>query len=178
MIPAGLGMMCTFPLMGPLVERFGWRTVSAAGAALALAGTLPFAWTGMGGLPAGWLCLALFVRGAGQGGIGIPSIAAAYHGLAKARIPVATTTLNIVQRLGGPMATTLLAIFLHLWLRDLPLEAAGLSPAQALLRSHAFSAAFGLLALLHAATLAASLHLPRRAGTVPAGAGADAMPAE
>ena len=178
MIPSGLGMLCTFPLMGPLVERFGWRQVSAAGAAVALAGTLPFAWNGFAGLPAVWLCLALFIRGAGQGGIGIPSIAAAYHGLAKARIPVATTTLNIVQRLGGPLATTSLAIFLHLWLRDLPLEATGLSPAQALLRSHAFSAAFTLLVLVHAATLAASLQLPRRAGEGQDQPGPDLLPAE
>ncbi len=41
--PAGLGMLCSFPMMGPLTERFGSRRVSSSGAVIALLGTLPFA---------------------------------------------------------------------------------------------------------------------------------------
>jgi EmrB/QacA subfamily drug resistance transporter len=40
--PLGVGMICTYPWMGALTQRFGIRRVSAGGAFLALAGTLPF----------------------------------------------------------------------------------------------------------------------------------------
>jgi hypothetical protein len=43
---------------------------------------------------------------------GIPSISAAYASVKKRDLPMATTSLNIVQRLGGPTMTTLCAIFL------------------------------------------------------------------
>ena len=38
----GFGMMCSFPLVGFLTERFGCRAVSAGGALLSLLGTIPF----------------------------------------------------------------------------------------------------------------------------------------
>jgi EmrB/QacA subfamily drug resistance transporter len=163
MLPAGLGMLVAFPLMGAMVERFGSRQVAASGALLALAGTVPFAWQGFPAAPFWCLSLALAARGAGLGAIGIPSIAAAYHGLDKARIPVATTTINIVQRLGGPVATTGLVIFLHMVLGGLGLDGSGLGPAQTLARSQAFATTFRLLALLHAAAFLAALRLPHRA---------------
>ena len=37
--PLGLGMMCTYPFMGPLTKRFGIRKLAACGALLAFAGT-------------------------------------------------------------------------------------------------------------------------------------------
>ena len=175
MIPVGLGMLVSFPLMGALVEAFGPRRVATTGAVLALAGTAPFALHGFGTGPAAWLCLALFVRGLGQGGISIPSIASAYQALPKAEIPVATTTLNIVQRMGGPMATTLLAIVLHAGLGGQSLASSGLSGAQALARGHAFSIAFLVLGLSHAGAILAALRLPydqRRTGPALAAAGA------
>jgi hypothetical protein len=39
--PLGLGMMCGYPFVGTWVKWFGNRKVSAGGASLALAGTLP-----------------------------------------------------------------------------------------------------------------------------------------
>jgi predicted MFS family arabinose efflux permease len=42
MAPLGLGMICTYPKIGVLTERFGIRRVAGSGAFLALAGTLPF----------------------------------------------------------------------------------------------------------------------------------------
>ena len=161
MIPAGLGMLIAYPTMGMVTERFGSRRVSTFGATLALAGVLPFTWAGFSSGPAWALGLALLVRGVGLAGIGIPSIAAAYHGIPKDRIPIATTTINIVQRLGGPVATTLLVIFLHFGMRSLPLEAAGCSAAQVATRAHAFAATFRLLAVFHGAAILAALRLPR-----------------
>ena len=40
--PLGVGMICSYPWMGALTQRFGIRKVSAGGAFLAFAATLPF----------------------------------------------------------------------------------------------------------------------------------------
>src|ERR1700741_2464360 len=40
--PLGVGMICSYPWMGALTQRFGIRRVSAGGAFLAFAGTLHF----------------------------------------------------------------------------------------------------------------------------------------
>ena len=110
--PMGLGMMCVYPFMGALTERFGFRRVSTTGVTIALVGMLPFLWMLYAGFSLPLTIACMVVRGAGQGGIGIPSISAAYGSVPKARLPVATTALNIVARLGGPAATTGLAIVL------------------------------------------------------------------
>ena len=65
---------------------------------------------------------------------------------------MATTALNIVQRLGGPTLTTLCATFLGWKLRSASANS-GLSDA--------FTAAFVLLCALHALLFAAALRLPR-----------------
>ena len=139
--------------MGFLTDRFGSRTVSTTGAAVALLGTLPFALFGGHHLSTVMLCTALFVRGVGLGSISIPSMASAYAVIAKPMIPVATTSLNIAQRLGGPMATTLLAIFLHSRMQHQ--GAAGISAA--------FTATFWLLCAIHFGGMIAALRLPATA---------------
>ncbi|GAA4503085.1 hypothetical protein [Gluconacetobacter tumulicola] len=40
MVPMGLGMICTYPLMGRLTDRFGIRKLTNRGALAAFAGTL------------------------------------------------------------------------------------------------------------------------------------------
>ena len=110
--PLGVGMICTYPWMGALTQRFGIRNVSAGGAFLAFAATLPFIWLASHGLVLTVLACALFVRGIGLSAVGIPSISAAYASVRKQDLPMATTSLNIVQRLGGPTLTTLCATFL------------------------------------------------------------------
>jgi len=64
---------------------------------------------------------------------------------------MATTSLNIVQRLGGPTLTTLCATFLG-WRLEVAHSSAILSSA--------FTAAFLLLCGLHALLFAAALRLP------------------
>jgi hypothetical protein len=64
---------------------------------------------------------------------------------------MATTSLNIVQRLGGPTMTTLCATFLGWRLSAAP------SPA---VTSDAFTEAFGLLCFLHVLLFLATLRLP------------------
>ena len=149
--PLGLGMICSYPWMGAVTQRFGIRTVSAGGALLAFAATLPFLYLTSHGLVLAVLACALFLRGVGLSAVGIPSISAAYASIRKQDLPMATTSLNIVQRLGGPTLTTLCATFLG-WRLGLAQSSAGLSSA--------FTAAFLLLCGLHAFLCAAALRLP------------------
>lgn len=150
--PLGLGMLCTYPLMGMLTGRFGIRNVAAGGSLLALAGTLPFLYLADHPLHLTVLAAALFVRGVGQSAVGIPSLSAAYASVSRDELPMATTSLNIVQRLGGPTFTTLCATFLG-WLLTMPHQHA------ALLTAYAW--AFLLLCFLHAGTTVAAWRLPR-----------------
>jgi EmrB/QacA subfamily drug resistance transporter len=148
----GLGMMVAYPFTGSLVERFGNRNVSAAGALTALAGTLPFIYLASHGLAGSPVAGALFVRGMGLSCIGIPSISAAYASVKRQDLPMATTTLNLVMRMGGPALTTLCATFLG-W----RLAAQTTAPV-----SSAFSAAFALLCGFHLVLIVAATRLPRR----------------
>jgi len=149
--PLGMGMICSYPWMGALTQRFGIRKLSAGGAFLALAGTLPLVWLAGHGLIVAVLACTLFVRGVGLSAVGIPSISAAYTSVKKRDLPMATTSLNIVQRLGGPTMTTLCATFLGWRLSAAP------SPA---VTSDAFAEAFGLLCFLHVLLFLATLRLP------------------
>src|SRR3984885_12073919 len=148
--PLGVGMICSYPWMGALTQRYGIRKVSAGGALLAFAGTLPFLYLASHGLVSAVLAGALFLRGVGLSAVGIPSISAAYAGVRKPDLPTATTSLNIVQRLGGPTLTTLCATLLG-WRLGLHSHAPLPNP---------FTAAFVLLCALHALLFAAALRLP------------------
>jgi EmrB/QacA subfamily drug resistance transporter len=113
MAPMGVGMICTYPFMGFLAKRFGIRSVSASGTLVATVGTAPLIWMAAHGVSIVPLILVLFIRGCGLGAINIPSMSAAYSSVTKAELPMATTTLNIVQRLGGPILTTLVTMLLE-----------------------------------------------------------------
>src|SRR5580693_3413778 len=63
--PLGVGMICSYPWMGALTKRFGIRGVSAGGALLAFAGTLPFLYLASHRLVFAMLAGALFLRGVG-----------------------------------------------------------------------------------------------------------------
>jgi EmrB/QacA subfamily drug resistance transporter len=149
--PLGLGMMCTYPIMGHLTKWFGIRKLAACGALLALAGTLPLVFMAAHGFVVPVLAASLFIRGVGVSAIGIPTITSGYASVARQDLPMATTAMNIVQRLGGPTMTTICAAFLA-W----RLGAAGDAAAT----SVAFIAAFALLCVLHALLFLATLRLP------------------
>ena len=149
--PLGLGMMCCYPLLNSLTKRFGIRKVSAGGALLAFAGTLPFLYLASHGLVLGILASALFIRGMGLSAVGMPSIASAYASVKREELPMATTALNIIQRLGGPTLTTLCATFLGWRLAAVHVHETVLGP---------FTAAFLLLCVLHALLFAAAMRLP------------------
>ncbi len=149
----GIGMMISFAFLGFLTDRFGCRPVAAGGALLALLGTLAFVWMTLDTYSPVLAAASLFVAGLGQGTISVPSIAAAYASLPKAKLPVANTALNIAQRIGGPFATTLVSM-------ALAMTTAHASGPHA----HPYLAAFVVLALLHGLCLASTWKLPMRIG--------------
>lgn len=160
--PQGLGMMVIYPFMGRLTKTFGIRQVSAGGALIAGVATLAFAWLAMEGFTLAVLVPALILRGMGMSVVGVPSMTAAYASINSARLPMATTSINIVQRLGGPTMTTLAATFLA-WRLAGNTSEAGVSMA--------YAAAFLLLAALHLATFLSAARLPRRLSDVALPAG-------
>ena len=149
--PLGLGMMITYPWMGALSKRFGARRLAAAGAFAGLVGTLPFLYFSMEGLSLPLLIMALLVRGGGLSSVGIPTTTSAYASVPRGELPMATTALNIVQRIGGPTVTTLCATFLAWRLASAPPHTKG---------AGAFTAAFALLCAVHTLLLLATFRLP------------------
>lgn len=157
LIPLGVGMMAVFPALGRLTDRFGIRNVAACGSATMLLSTICLVGLARYGVAGSLFVISLLLRGIGQGAIGVPTITAAYSGVPKNDLPMATTTLNIVQRLGGPTLTTVAATFIAWRLR------LGQSPHTT---SNAFLASFVLLGLLQVFLLASSMRLPKVLPTV------------
>jgi len=151
MAPLGLGMMISMPSLGFLARRFGERQVAIGGALLSLISTLALVPQATRGLNEAVLACALLARGMGLGAVGLPAISLAYASIGKEVLPMATTALNIVQRIGGPILTTLCALFLERTLQG-HVEHFGLN---------AWAAAFVLLATLHAIMGLATVTLPR-----------------
>jgi EmrB/QacA subfamily drug resistance transporter len=164
----GLGMICTYPLVGSLVERFGNRNVLLGGAVAALAGFVPFIYLASHGLATTLAAGALFVRGMGLSCIGIPSISAAYASVKREDLPMATTTLNLIMRMGGPTLTTACATFLG-W----RLAAQAAAPV-----SSAYGDAFALLCGFQLVLIVVGYRLPRGAGKVFARSGLPASGTE
>lgn len=150
--PMGIGMMCVYPMIGYLTERFGCRAVAVTGIGVNVLATLPFVYMIHAGVSPVWLITTcLLLRGAGQGATGIPTIAAAYSSVAKNKLGLAATAINIVQRLGGPMATTLIAITVSLSTNSLPLST-----------PHGFLIPFIALILIQTLLFGSAIRLPAR----------------
>ncbi len=149
--PAGVAMVFVYPMMGMITDRFGCRAVVTFGVLLTVLGTLPFVWMTQRGLTTAGVEIGLVLRAAGQGAIGIPTISAAYASVPKEKLSLATTAVNIVQRLGGPMATIAIAVAVTI--------AAGRSVGGA-----AFLLPFLTLLTIQALALGCAVRLPLRIG--------------
>ena len=150
--PLGLGMVCSYPWMGAITQRFGIRKVSAGGAFLALVGTLPFIWLASHGLSVAVLACASFRAGRGLSGGGYP-----FHlgCLCFCQETGPANGDNIAQHCATSRRTDF-----DYALRDLPGMEFGNGAVQRCSHSSAFTAAFLLLCELHAFLFAAALRLP------------------
>ncbi|NUP51677.1 MAG: DHA2 family efflux MFS transporter permease subunit [Catenulispora sp.] len=109
--PQGIGTAISTFVAGRLTNRVGPRVLVAAGTALATAATVPFAVVGAG-TSALSLTVPLLLRGLGLGLVFSPLITAGYSTLRRESIPQATTTFNILNRVGGSIGTAGLAVIL------------------------------------------------------------------
>jgi EmrB/QacA subfamily drug resistance transporter len=109
--PQGLGAMLTMPIAGRLVDRTGPGRVVLAGMSLVAIGFLAYtqvtAHTSMLVLEA-----SLFVMGMGLGATMMPTMTAAMSTLTRAAVAKASTTLNIIQQVGGSIGTATMAVLL------------------------------------------------------------------
>jgi EmrB/QacA subfamily drug resistance transporter len=170
MAPQGLGAACAMPIAGRLTDRLGAGRIVPFGLVVACLGTA--AYTQLGASTSyTFLAAALFVRGLGLGSTMMPAMAAAYQTLSREAVSRATTSLNIIQRVGGSIGTALMAVVLQRRIRaEFPhapghgLGALHAAPQQAApLLAHAFSQTFWVALALTAVALAPALLLPMRA---------------
>lgn len=112
---------------------------------------VPFIWMTLAGFSSHLTVASLFAVGAGHSTINIPSVSAAYASVPKERLAVANTAINIIQRLGGPLATMVMTIVMSLTLAHGPVRG-----------PHPFLIAFVFLAVLQLITLGAASQLPKQ----------------
>jgi EmrB/QacA subfamily drug resistance transporter len=158
--PQGLAAMVAMPLGGKLSDAVGPRLLVLVGLAFAAVGNLAFTQVGSETSQA-LLALSGIPRGIGMG-LAFPSLlGAAYRTLSHAAIPRATTTVNILQRVGGAIATAVFAVILQ----------AGLDDGRG---ADAFATTFWWVLAVTVATAVPALLLPRRPAEGAAGADAAA----
>ena len=108
LIPQGLGMLVTRPLIGRMTDQLGARFVVLPSIAVTIIGTLPFAFFDFG--TAQWLVwLVLFIRGMGVGGFTIAVMSDAYTGVQNPLVPAASVATRIVQNVGAAFGSAILA---------------------------------------------------------------------
>ncbi len=110
--PQGIGAALVMPISGRLTDRIGGGPVVLFGLILMTLATIPLTRL-TGHTPYTVTSAVLFVRGIGLGCSMMPAMAAAYATISRAAIPRATTTLNVLQRIGGSIGTALLAVELE-----------------------------------------------------------------
>lgn len=146
--PQGIGSAVAMVVAGSLTDRIGPRRVVVIGMVVTLLGTYTFTQL-TSSSSYSWLTVSLFVRGVGIGASMMPVMVAGYRNLPPESIGRATTTLIILQRLGGSVGTAFVAVVL-----SQHLSFHGTANATA------FGAAFWVVMALTAIGLVSSLFLP------------------
>jgi EmrB/QacA subfamily drug resistance transporter len=126
MAPQGIGAACLMPISGRLTDRIGGGPVVLFGLVVMTLGSIGLT---LWGASTSFVATSaiLYVRGIGLGCCMMPAMAAAYATVSRAAVPRATTTLNVLQRVGGSIGTALLAVVLEGQIRAQLPPVAGLS---------------------------------------------------
>ncbi|EUJ44744.1 MDR family MFS transporter [Listeria riparia] len=108
LIPQGVGMIVTRPVIGKMIDKFGAKYVVMVSLALSLIGSIPLVFitdkTSMI-----WISIILFIRGTSIGGINLPLTTDAYTGLDNKQIPEASIGINIIENLGSSFGSAVIA---------------------------------------------------------------------
>lgn len=108
LIPQGLGMLVTRPLIGKLIDQLGAKYVVIVSLIISLIGTIPLVFvTNQTSMV--WIALILFIRGTSFGGINLPLTSDAYTGLADEELPDAGVGINIIENLGSSFGSAMIA---------------------------------------------------------------------
>ncbi|MEU6609414.1 MDR family MFS transporter [Streptomyces shenzhenensis] len=150
LIPTGLGTMCFFLGLRNLADKIDGRLVVAAGVALTMLGTIPFAVAGTDGLGL-WLLAGQFAQGLGFAATTFPVLTLALAGLSYEQAPHGSSAFSVVQRVGAPFGVAVIAVILQSLLNDGDTPTAGLD---------AFTITFWWTFGLAAIPLALSILLP------------------
>ena len=141
LLSLGAGTMVVMPLAGWLTDRNGGGIVALVGGVLTVCTTVPFAFAGAHAHPV-LLQALLVLRGMALALSASPAGAAAFASVRRDQLPDATTTLNILMRVGGAVGGAMCAVVLS---RLLPTGA-----------EHAFQVAFWWLSGASAIALVAA----------------------
>ncbi len=108
LIPQGIGMLVTRPLIGKLIDGIGAKYVVMFSLVISLIGSTPLIFitdkTSMI-----WISIVLFIRGTGVGGIMLPLMSDAYTGIDDKQLPQAGVGINIIENLGSSFGTAIIA---------------------------------------------------------------------
>ena len=108
LIPQGVGMLVTRPLIGKMTDKLGAQLVVLPSIVITIIGTLPFVFFDAG--TTRWIIWAvLFVRGIGVGGITIPVMSDSYVGLQKSQVSAASVATRTIQNVGAAFGSAILA---------------------------------------------------------------------
>ncbi|RAS80313.1 MDR family MFS transporter [Priestia endophytica] len=108
LIPQGVGMLVTRPLIGKMIDKIGAKYVVMVSLVLSLIGSIPLIFitdkTSMI-----WISIVLFIRGTSIGGINLPLTSDAYIGLDSKQLPEASIGINIIENLGSSFGSAVIA---------------------------------------------------------------------
>jgi len=154
LIPIGLGMGLSLAIAGRLSDKVAPRTMAVTGLLATALGTYAYTQLSVGTsdllLGAAQVC-----SGLGIGGILVPIMSAAFRGLDPAAVPRASSSIRIMQQLGGSFGSAVLFIVIQRQLTSHAYTAAGVAAA--------FGATFWWVLAFAGATLIPVLFLPGRA---------------
>lgn len=109
MVPYGVGNLVAMPITGRLSDRTDPRLPVRAGAGVTLAGFALLLTTGPGTPVVGFAALALLV-GLGLGAVAGPTVSSLYRVLPPALVPSGSSTLFVVNQLGGALGVAVLTL--------------------------------------------------------------------
>lgn len=154
LIPQGMGMLVTRPIIGKLIDSKGAEVVSLVSILISIISTIPFVFI-TDHTSLWWLYLMLFARGCSVGGIMLGFTSSAYIGLADKDLPPAGVAINMIENLGSSFGTAMIAtISAYFMTSNMPSIARELS---------GYQGGFALSAILLIILLLPSLKLKRRA---------------
>lgn len=109
--PQGFGAALAMPFAGILTDRLGAGRVVPVGVTLALLGTVVYTQVSAD-TSYGLLAAALVLRGFGLGAVMTPALSSAYATLSKEAVPRASSTITILQQLGGSFGSAVITVVL------------------------------------------------------------------